>query len=607
MTDGPTEGEVRTAVAQAPSEEPKPARAARLFISRWRELILPTTEVGRRSRTLSALAALDEAADLAASYVRSHGVTSSAASPQFAGHGIATLSEVVAETVQLLSLDPVLRRRRPTITDLVRATLSRIGTDAPPKQSDVHDLTTTAALIRKTYVADAFVLVSELASQRPKELKQIERICECLVPELRNRGFTDATLLELLDLSLQRAHLDALAAIDELRAQVDLPTREWTCYVGVAADRLWRHLDGHPGLTRAPLPSVPHGRPVAHSDHLRLLVRSVDRRHAAAAAKTRVDSILGAAAVFMGDPMVASPIVVVDSSSGLEAIDTNDSLRREHRSTSGDDQLKRILSSAWLSGNDGVSNAVLDAIRHHERAMSTYDSENRFILLWFGIERLVVGTTDYSTILSSARNIIPPCICLAKVRRDVSALTTALIRRARKGLPSAMRQRLRALLTGDGSHRPERQLLERLLGSDDSARELLATFYDHDPRLVQWFTRVRESLGRGSGQVIAQYLDESRQRIEWQILRLYRARTNLAHAASGPAWLRDLIRHAHHYLTQLIAIVLHYQDLEPQKLASDILLRRARQYAVFLELLRANDRSVADPAVLLDPVRLLRE
>jgi hypothetical protein len=569
--------------------------------------LLTSSPIGRRARTLSARTAVEETSELAAAYIRAGGSSSAGASADRAGHGIKTLSEVIDEAEDLTRADLVLKRKQQIAQGIVLRGLKRIGdalsAKTSPIHSDVHDLQATSLLIKNTYVTDAFGLVRDILNDSPRRLQDVECVCQTLISDLRARGFTDPTLIEMLDGALKIGGGDGSKALAELERLTTVTSSSWRCYVSAHISPIQRYIDRLPNLELAPLPTEATGRPAAGSTHLLLTVQSVDRRSAAASAKARIESILGTAAVFVGQPLASSPVVTVQVGSAFESIDTNESLEREYRGTS---RLEEMLLSSWERTAATASDAILDAIRHHERAMSTYDLENRFMLLWFGIERLVAGTPDHSTILSSARHIVPPSLTLAKVRRDISSLASALVRRAKRNLPQQMKRKLLDLLRPQGAARSEHSTLARfLIGPEDAARDLLSTFYDVDPRLVIWFKRLRDCLAGGSGKAIARYLEDSRQRVEWQIIRLYRARTSLAHATGGPSWLRDLIVHAHHYVTQLIAIVLHYQRSAPRTPPAEILFRRSRQYSIFIDLLRKEDPRATGIDAILDPARFL--
>jgi hypothetical protein len=151
----------------------------------------------------------------------------------------------------------------------------------------------------------------------------------------------------------------------------------------------------------------------------------------------------------------------------------------------------------------------------------------------------------------------------------------------------------------------QEKLLSFLLADEAVSRQLTAFFYDKDARLVQWYFHLRKALAGGDSANIAAYIDASRTRVERQVLRLYRARNSVAHAARGPAWLGELTRHASFYLTNMIAMVLHYREQEPGRAPIDILVTRAGQYAAYLELLRHASLRATDPLALLRPTSVV--
>jgi hypothetical protein len=123
------------------------------------------------------------------------------------------------------------------------------------------------------------------------------------------------------------------------------------------------------------------------------------------------------------------------------------------------------------------------------------------------------------------------------------------------------------------------KLLGFIIGPDAESRKLTAFFYEASPSVTQWYFRLRKRLygenGKSIGANVAAYLEESRQRIDWQVVRLYRARNGIAHASALPLWLPDLINHTHYYLTNLIAICVHYRETAGSTPSVEILSERA--------------------------------
>src|SRR5690606_34961536 len=110
--------------------------------------------------------------------------------------------------------------------------------------------------------------------------------------------------------------------------------------------------------------------------------------------------------------------------SAIESIDTTPPLPIEHRHTT-DAEVNRILASAQVS-SELENDAVLDAIRHQSRALDTDDTESRFILLWFALERMVLGAPGHGKALGAARELIPKAIAIGKVNTEIAALANAI-------------------------------------------------------------------------------------------------------------------------------------------------------------------------------------
>ena len=245
--------------------------------------------------------------------------------------------------------------------------------------------------------------------------------------------------------------------------------------------------------------------------------------------------------------------------------------------------------------------------------MMATDAESRLLLLWSGLERLTAGAGGYGGALSAARELVSRAVTLGKLRREVGDLTAMLEQETSQDTP-----RQRALLEKVGSYsdaagrvHPDRaKVLEFLLGSEENLRELLSVFYDDRPLLVWRFHALWKDLGKGGerkrGTSIAEYHERSRERVSWQVARIYRARNRIAHIGVGPERMRDLAWHAHFYLTQLVAICVHYSERGETR-AQDVLLRRAGQYDAMIKLLKEGDPIALAPETLLRPVVLFRE
>lgn len=479
---------------------PQPSvRAIDLFAVRWRELLLPKTSVARRARTLSARLAIQELALLARSHLLAEGRTIAASANP--GHGIANIPDVAAEARLLIGHDVVLRRRRRPLKEMLDGIISRCSVADSIKGADVHRLNAISGYLEKTYVPDSLELILESILERPKELVELEALCESLVADLRARGFFDETLLELVPQGFARefVQLDFF----QLRSRVQAESVAWACYVPVKLKKFAALVPEEDGLSLVGDPRDPRSK----QQFACLQVHALDPRYAGHVAIARVDSFFGAAQIFAkgGPARIDGSTVLIAVDSELSEFDTTQAYHAERRATSGA-RVRHHLRSAWREGGHSEGDALYGAIRHHTRATSTIDAESRFMLLWFGVERLIVGSTDHKTVLSAARALVPPAVVITKVRTDLHALATALLKLRRDSI---------AGLIGSGvSPRPYEALFDRIIAPKEESDELTQHFYDQ-PDLVQWYWKIRRSLvastslGGVSGPAVADYLEAS--------------------------------------------------------------------------------------------------
>lgn len=601
MTDLQGCGDGAAAATAGPTQASR-LRAADFFVSRWRELVSPDSDIGRRSKTLNARTAAEEAAKLAESAIRAGGVTRPGEDPALAGHGIASLPDVVKEALTILSTDVVLKAKQPQMVSHLADRLARL--DKPDaRQEEAKEVLAMCDALLNTYTRDALSLAQDIIAARPRELFELEDLVESLVADLRTRGWNDASLLEQLERALARSDGDRELVVEKLLVLLTAAPRKVTVYVKVRTADLPFDKAGLTVSTNLP------ERPGAY---VSVECESLDPHFSAPAARSRIASLLGAAEIFTDHEGLLdekSDLVVRDGEVWIN-VEPAERLRKERRNSKRS-QIEKIMASVWEASAYEEPDPVFDAIRHHQRAVSTADQESRFLLLYLGIERLVAGAADYANRSGrAARHLVPKVISLAKLRRELAALCRALDRI--KLLP-AHREQMMALVGGKHPFTAEplidtEKVLGLLLGEESESRKLTAFFYTTHVHETQWYCRLRRRLRGSSGQDVgahvAEYIEASRQRVEWQMLRLYRARNGVAHAAHRPAWIRDLIRHAHFYLTNLVAVAVNYREHSPTRSPVDIFTTRCGQYDSFVSLLRAGYAHVLQPQVLLRPTAL---
>lgn len=591
-------------------------RAARLFFDRWFEQ-LESMYTARRARTLGACAAVDEVVTLAESWLRSGGMTRPAIDPEEGGHGVVMLPDVAAETERILRADVYLERAHPARRDVLSEAVGRVKSEKPD-DSRVRDVAGQLRVliepVSRTYVHGAFSCALEMIDQHPSAANDLVNVCENIVSHLRWIGWTDVALREVggeIELRLGRSPNGVVALRDALTG----PPSDFTCYVVVTLPqpRPPTNDDDSTFALVESLPSLPHrGRPIKSGPYARVVVTGLDPTAAAVLAHRRVLATMGALSVTLPASRidVASEVVGVVVGDQLRGCETQERLVEEKR-TARREELIHILSSSWRASSTPAANPLHDAIRLRHRALvGASDPESRLLLLWSAIERLTAGARGFKAALGAAKELVSHAVTFGKLRREIDDLATAMDLLAAKD--ERTRADLRRVVGGHwaeaGTHGADRidreKLLDHLLADELGLRAMVAPFYEKEPLVVQRCRKLWQDLGsgasRGRGKKIAEYHERSRQRVSWQVGRIYRARNRIAHVGVGPERVRDLVGHAHFYLTQLIAICVHYGG-RTEAVAQTVLTRRMGQYSAFIQLLNREDEACLTAKALLRP------
>jgi hypothetical protein len=592
--------------------ETQDERARLLFFERWLEQ-LETSFTPRRARTLGAISALDELVALADGHVRSGGQQRPAIDPDDAGHGVRMLPDVAKEAAEIIAADEVLSFEYPTRKLVLVELVQRLESKENATPELIEQVKALLGLIRDQYLSAGFRALRSLTATNPKHHGALLSLADSLVSELRNRGWSDDGLRDAAKMALGAA--DRSVALGMLEDLISKSISDFECYVSVLLpQRLAAMKIDQPNFAFVQaLPDVPrHGRAMKGGTYLRAHVRAHDAAAAAAIAHQRSVATLGALKVFLpgsqGD--VSSEVVGVLDDSGLKSYEVQEKLLEEHR-FSDDDEVVQVLKSSWRAHESRAGDPLHDAIRLRHRALVASDPESRLLLLWSGMERMTSGARGFDSALAAARELVPHAVCFGKLRRDLRDLVRQVVRHI--ALDDAKRKALLGLVGAKVGKtvRVERvRFLEYLMGPEQKLREITGVFYDSSPLLAYRCHELWRVLGAGKvesrGEHLANYYERSRQRVARQIGRIYRARNRIAHVGASPDRVRDLVWHAHFYLTQLTAICVHYGEREDIP-AQEILVRRRGQYQAFMKLLKANDAATLTAQSLIRPSMMVGE
>lgn len=553
-----------------------PLAARRLVLQRCRELVTDRVAITRRPRMLTPRSALLELIDLAKRWPMSEAPSTKrrrATDP----HAM-MIAAVAAETARTLNKDAVLRTVDAPLPKLLEEVLDR-WSELPPdrKPADVAKLQSAADMLEHTYADDIEKSLTMLARETPGRLFALSTVCVTAVSELRAQGWSDAGLRAWFD------QFDEDDALDELPRLLHKRPRELTCFVPVSG---WTDAPSTFATGGMTLSQTIDKRLVAKElpsgPYLTLTLRAHDEADAAERAFAKARRVLDAVALVQPDlaESWAAPVVGVQNGSQVEA-------HHVGRWRGSVEPLPATVDQL------AAQEALGEACRYRVQAMQLRDPITRLSLLWLGLERLVTLATDFSDTLEALRHLVPRAMALQKVRAEIGAL-------ARAFTEAELNDDARRAIPEDGDPAAWLDWMQR--APRDEVQALGAAVGKTDLRLALWLEQVSAQMHGPNAQRLSQFFEATRQRIEWQILRLYRAHDGHGAASWPLAWVHDLSLHAHHYLTSMLVTVM---SSGRRGRPAEALGRRAAQYDLFVGLLEKGDKRAQRTTALLDPTSLV--
>ena len=551
-----------------------PLSARRLVLERCRELVTDRVAITRRPRMLTPRSALLELIDLARRWPMADTPTTKrrrASDPQ-----AAMIAAVAAETARTLNKDAVLRTVDSPLPKLLDDVLERWA-ELPPdrKPGDVAKLESAADLLEHTYADDITKSLQTLARETPSRLFALSTVCVTAVSELRARGWSDAGLRAWFE------QFDESNALDELPRLLDKKPRELTCFVPVSGWKDAKFAGG--GMTlRETIDQRLVAKDLPSGPYLAVTLRAHDEADAAERAFAKARRVLDAVALVQPELAESwtAPVVGVQNGSQVEAHHTG-------RWRGSVELLPATVDQ--LAANEALG----EACRYRVQAMQLRDPITRLSLLWLGLERMVTGATDFSGPIEALRHLVPRAMALQKVRAELGALAQAFV-------GAELADEARSHLPEEGDAAAWLAWMQR--AQRDEVQALAAAVGKTDLRLALWLEQVSAQMRGPNAQRLSQFFDATRQRIEWQVLRLNRAHEGHGVATWPLAWVHDLSLHVHHYLTAMLVTVM---SSGRRGSPAEILGRRAAQYDLFVGLLERGDKRAQRAEALLDPTSLV--
>jgi hypothetical protein len=215
----------------------------------------------------------------------------------------------------------------------------------------------------------------------------------------------------------------------------------------------------------------------------------------------------------------------------------------------------RRSADKLLKTSPRVMELLAAPLQYHALGVQATAPESRLTNFWVALESLLVD--HEGSIIEKVTKYIPPSLALSYCNRILRAnaiqLAAFIQAATRHKLPEAAN--LRTLLESGGPARGSVSiepgaLAELLL--DDTRASSLFRLCAKNPLLIYRLNRMREQI-KSTSELRAS-LEAHRERVAWQLGRIYRARNSLVHRGTLPPRAEHLIQHLHTYLS----MTLHY-------------------------------------------------
>ena len=409
--------------------------------------------------------------------------------------------------------------------------------------------------------------------------------------ELRNRGFSRAFLHSFAERLIFEPFPEVLA---ELLNLLERPASKFRCVVPVNwpafADDVVQLAQGSVHKTLPDIGSSPEAREfkstvISSAD--RFFVTEIEARDqyaAAHAAALSAGQVMNLAVLYTPNKRLEVPrrptLVQSGTAAFLVAPDlSHESYIRDSRRVA--DKLSRM--------SPRVMNLLSAPLQYHALGVQATAPESRLTNFWVALEALLVEHDG--SIIEKITEYIPPSLALSYSGRLLRANAIELVRFIQaggtNGQPEAGELRTLFTLPSRGRVSIESAALAELLFDESRAKHLF-TLCAKNPLLIFRLNQTRDKIK--DPKKLKAAIERHRQRVGWQLKRIYRARNSLVHRGTLPPRAELLVQHLHTYLST----TLHYlvKEIGDSKLltVTAAFARRRALYDAYLS--KVNERTL---------------
>lgn len=225
---------------------------------------------------------------------------------------------------------------------------------------------------------------------------------------------------------------------------------------------------------------------------------------------------------------------------------------------------------------------VLDSVQTAAGARYSSSVESQLVSLWSAVEVLIGQPIDDSPRINHFSERVLPCICRRHIHRRSQDLYEVLrseygtrVNRIVRDVPQLPGVRPHFRFTAIfmfAINQPLRDRLLTLTGDNPLARHRMFQFYEDCK----------------SPAALTKCVQNHRQRVKWQLHRIYRARNSLVHQANPPAYLDSLVLNMFEYYIRMLAAIVRSASKSQYQVAIDDIVSEIQLESVALsETLKA--------------------
>ncbi len=297
--------------------------------------------------------------------------------------------------------------------------------------------------------------------------------------------------------------------------------------------------------------------PGAQTLHVQTTVRASSIRNAVATARKKLGIHMGFVSMYTNPAALRIHSKALITYQGEEHVfvQTEQAFRRLHPRSNAKWDIEQAIS---LMSEHEVDRRVLAAIEQLALASSSSDTRTRLVSLWAAIETLA-GAHEGETALERVCNLLAPLVISRHVHRTTRYLTIKL---------QSFGQLIGSSKFGSGftNNKRRRVFQDDMLSTltaksgDKKITDLLG-FVEH-PLLRHRIYRTWEIYH--NPRTLKSRLLASKQRLEWQLARIYRARNLLVHQGEEVRYIVPLLDNLQNYLSMLVQRMIHELKRHPE-------------------------------------------